>query len=110
MGTSVNPDKPAIPNNPIAWTFQTKQGARAFYTSMGHPEDFDVEPFQRLIVNAVFWCLQKPEPTWPGKLVNQGFLRKAATVRRQRSYRESAEGAKNIFQNQRRWPRLERLK
>src|SRR5665213_2267848 len=67
MGVSVNPDKESVPN-PVAWTFQTKQRARAFYTSMGHPEDFQVESFQRLVVNAVFWCLQKPEPLWPGKL------------------------------------------
>jgi len=68
MGTSVNPDHPAIPN-PVAWTFKTQWGARSFYTSMGHPEDFSVEPFQRLVVNAVFWSLDKTPPKkWPGKL------------------------------------------
>jgi type 1 glutamine amidotransferase len=68
MGTAVNPDKPAIPN-PVAWTFKTQWGARSFYTSMGHPEDFAVEPFQRLVVNAVFWSLGKNPPAkWPGKL------------------------------------------
>ena len=67
MGKSVNPDKPAEPN-PVAWTWQTKHGARAFYTSLGHPEDFSCESFQRLVVNAVFWALQRPEPAWPGKL------------------------------------------
>jgi type 1 glutamine amidotransferase len=68
MGTAVNPDRQAIPN-PVAWTFKTLWGARSFYTSMGHPEDFSVEPFQRLVVNAVFWCLGKNTPDkWPGKL------------------------------------------
>jgi len=67
MGTSVKPDHQAIPN-PIAWTFKTKWGARSFYTSMGHPEDFSVEPFQRLVVNAVFWALDKTPEKWPGKL------------------------------------------
>ncbi len=67
-GTAVNPDRTAIPN-PIAWTFKTQWGARSFYTSMGHPEDFSVEPFQRLVVNAVFWSLGKNPPAkWPGKL------------------------------------------
>lgn len=67
MGLAVNPDKPAQPN-PVAWTWQTRQGARSFYTSMGHPEDFSCEPFQRLVVNAIFWALQRPEPPWPGRL------------------------------------------
>lgn len=67
IGTSVNPDKPAIPN-PVAWTWRTKQGARSFYTSMGHPEDFQNESFQRLVVNGIFWALDRPPPRWPGKL------------------------------------------
>jgi type 1 glutamine amidotransferase len=68
MGNSVNPDKPAEPN-PVAWTWQTKQGARSFYTSMGHPEDFQSESFQRLVVNAIFWSLNRPPPApWPGRL------------------------------------------
>lgn len=67
MGTAVNPDHPAVPN-PVAWTFKTQWGGRSFYTSMGHPEDFSVEPFQHLVVNAVFWSLGKNPPAWPGKL------------------------------------------
>jgi type 1 glutamine amidotransferase len=67
VGTAINPDKPAEPN-PVAWTWKTKQGARSFYTSMGHPNDFGQEPFQRLVVNAVFWALDRPEPAWPGRL------------------------------------------
>jgi len=67
VGTAVNPDHPAEVN-PVAWTWQTQQGARSFYTSMGHPEDFGVESFQRLVVNAIFWALNRPTPPWPGKL------------------------------------------
>jgi type 1 glutamine amidotransferase len=68
MGTAVHPDKPAEPN-PVAWTWQTQQGARSFYTSLGHPEDFQSEPFQRLVVNAIFWALKRPPPAkWPGHL------------------------------------------
>jgi type 1 glutamine amidotransferase len=68
IGKAVNPDKPAI-DNPVAWTYHTEKGGRSFYTSLGHPEDFAIEPFQRLVVNAVFWSLGKPVPKkWPGKL------------------------------------------
>jgi type 1 glutamine amidotransferase len=67
MGTAVNPDKPAE-LNPVAWTWKNQWGGRAFYTSMGHPEDFSVEPFQRLVVNAIFWALKQPPPAWHGKL------------------------------------------
>src|SRR5262249_2872175 len=68
IGQSVNPDHKAVPN-PVAWTYHTKAGGRSFYTSMGHPEDFSVESFQRLVVNGIHWTLGKPVPeNWPGKL------------------------------------------
>lgn len=68
IGKSVDPDKEAI-ENPVAWTYHTEKGGRAFYTSMGHPDDFQVESFQRLVVNAVYWSLDKKVPKkWPGKL------------------------------------------
>ncbi len=68
MGKSVDPDKTAI-ENPVAWTYHTEKGGRAFYTSLGHPEDFQVEPFQRVVVNAIHWALGKnPPKKWPGLL------------------------------------------
>jgi type 1 glutamine amidotransferase len=68
MGKAVEPNKPAI-ENPVAWTYHTEKGGRSFYTSLGHPEDFQVESFQRLCVNAIHWALGKPVPKkWPGKL------------------------------------------
>ncbi len=68
MGKSVDPDKPAIVN-PVAWTYHTEKGGRSFYTSLGHPEDFQVESFQRVVVNAIHWALGKKSPKkWPGKL------------------------------------------
>ncbi len=68
MGKSVDPDKPAQ-ENPVAWTYHTEKGGRAFYTSLGHPEDFQVESVQRLTVNAIYWLLSKSPPKkWPGKL------------------------------------------
>jgi hypothetical protein len=36
---------------------------------MGHPEDFQVEAFQRLVVNGILWAVGMPVPEkWPGKL------------------------------------------
>ena len=46
---------------PVAWTNQYKQ-ARIFYTSLGHPDDFKNAPFRRMLINAVFWAMNKPIP------------------------------------------------
>jgi rhodanese-related sulfurtransferase len=48
------------PPEPVAWT-HTYKGARVFYTSLGHPKDFDNPSFRSLLVNAVFWGLGKNE-------------------------------------------------
>jgi hypothetical protein len=38
-------------------------------TTLGHPEDFDLEPFQRLVINAIHWAAGKPVPKkWAGKI------------------------------------------
>ncbi len=68
IGTAVDPDKAAI-ENPVAWTWRNKHGGRAFYTSLGHPEDFALEPFQRLVVNALHWAADRPIPSeWAGPM------------------------------------------
>jgi type 1 glutamine amidotransferase len=68
MGKAVNPDKPAV-DQPIAWTWENQYKGKVFFTTMGHPEDFSVESFQRLVVNAVHWELGLKVPqTWAGKL------------------------------------------
>ena len=46
---------------PVAWTRNYK-GARIFYTSLGHPNDFKNEQFLRMIANALFWTARR-EPT-----------------------------------------------
>ena len=46
---------------PVAWTNQYKK-SRIFYTSLGHPDDFKNTPFRRMLVNAVFWAMNKPVP------------------------------------------------
>lgn len=44
---------------PIAWTRQTADKSRIFYTSLGYPEDFNNTAFQRLFINAIYWALNK---------------------------------------------------
>jgi len=44
------------PDEPVAWT-NTYQGARVFYTTLGHPGDFQIEAFNRLLLNAIRWSL-----------------------------------------------------
>lgn len=67
MGKSVNPDKAAI-ENPVAWTGTNSFGAKIFMTTLGHPEDFQVEDFQHLIFNAICWELGKKPAKWKGKI------------------------------------------
>jgi len=69
MGHSVNPDKADAFDNPVAWTGKNSFGGNFFITTLGHPEDFDQEPFQRLVLNALHWAAGKPVPKkWKGKL------------------------------------------
>ncbi|CAN5510993.1 hypothetical protein BH23BAC1_BH23BAC1_41730 [soil metagenome] len=67
MGKAVNPDRDAI-ENPVAWTWKNEAGAKVFTTTLGHPEDFQVEEVQKLVINAIHWALDKPSPEWAGKI------------------------------------------
>jgi type 1 glutamine amidotransferase len=40
---------------PVAWARMSK-GGRVFYSSLGHPRDFEEESYLRLITNAIFWA------------------------------------------------------
>jgi len=46
---------------PVAWT-RSYRKARVFYTSLGHPDDFDQPPFCTLLVNAIYWAMGRPVP------------------------------------------------
>jgi type 1 glutamine amidotransferase/nicotinamidase-related amidase len=46
---------------PVAWTNQAGK-SRVFYTSLGHPDDFDQPGFRRLMINATFWALDRRAP------------------------------------------------
>ena len=48
---------------PVAWT-HTYKGARVFYSSLGCPDDFaSVPQFRTMLVNAIFWAMDRPTPT-----------------------------------------------
>ena len=47
------------PAEPIAWTNKTKFGGKAFYTSLGHVDDFAQADVQKLLKNAVDWLVAK---------------------------------------------------
>lgn len=46
------------PEEPVAWT-NTRDGMRLFYTCLGHPDDFAIPAFQRLLLNAIRWATGK---------------------------------------------------
>lgn len=69
MGHSIDPDKKDAIDNPVAWTGKNTYGAKFFITTLGHPKDFDLEPFQHLVINAIHWAAGKPIPKkWAGKM------------------------------------------
>jgi type 1 glutamine amidotransferase len=47
---------------PVAWTYQRPDGGRSFYTSLGHPADFEDPSFRRLLLNATYWAAGLPVP------------------------------------------------
>ncbi len=69
MGKAVNPNSPDAIDNPVAWTWQNASGGKTFMTTLGHPEDFQQEALQRMVINAVHWTLGKQVPKkWAGKI------------------------------------------
>jgi type 1 glutamine amidotransferase len=57
MGTSSGiSDRTERVPNPVAWT-RNHKGGKIFYTSLGHPADFQVTEFRTLLVNGIGWAL-----------------------------------------------------
>ena len=48
----------SLPPEPVAW-INAKGASRIFYTSLGHPGDFDRPQFRTLLRNAIFWALDR---------------------------------------------------
>ena len=42
---------------PVAWTNTSIYGGNVFYTSLGHPDDFESEDFRRMLTNGMLWAL-----------------------------------------------------
>lgn len=53
---------------PLLWTREYK-GGRVVYNALGHWDDFDVPQFRTMLVNSIFWAMDRPvpEPAKPGK-------------------------------------------
>ena len=47
------------PAETIAWVNETKYGGKAFYTSLGHVDDFTQPAMNRLLKNAILWAVDK---------------------------------------------------
>ena len=50
-----------VVEEPVAWT-HTYRGSKVFYTSLGHPSDFEQAPFRQMLVNAIFWAMDETPP------------------------------------------------
>lgn len=65
VGTSVKSERTKQPQyppvQPVAWTREYK-GARVFFTTLGHPADFEQASMRRLTVNAILWALGRDVP------------------------------------------------
>lgn len=67
-GKAVNPQRAAV-ENPVAWTGTNAFGGKIFMTTLGHPEDFRIASFQRLVINAIHDELGLKVPKkWKGKM------------------------------------------
>ena len=44
---------------PLTWT-RTHNGGRVVYTGLGHWDDFKVSQFRKLLVNSIFWAMDRP--------------------------------------------------
>jgi len=51
---------------PVAWTHVGPGGGKVFYTSLGHPYDFGVTQFRKLLRNAVYWAAGVEQQTGAG--------------------------------------------
>ncbi|MCS7167568.1 MAG: ThuA domain-containing protein [Gemmatales bacterium] len=52
--------------NPVAWTKHYGK-ARVFFTTLGHPKDFEVESVRKLLINGIYWALG-----WEEKIPSTG--------------------------------------
>jgi hypothetical protein len=51
------------PDEPVAWTFVRTDGGKSFYTSLGHPFDFQEPQFVQMLANACLQACGEPSVT-----------------------------------------------
>lgn len=66
MGRSINSNKAGQQDRyplvqPVAWT-RTYKNARVFFTTLGHPKDFEDDSVRRLVANGILWALGMEVP------------------------------------------------
>lgn len=44
---------------PIAWVRKTQNNSKIFYTSLGHPSDFETVEFTELLINGINWAINE---------------------------------------------------
>lgn len=52
----------------VAWAWQNEWGGKVFGTSFGHPADFAHAVFTRMLINSVYWAVEKPLPSADEKI------------------------------------------
>jgi putative membrane-bound dehydrogenase-like protein len=85
-------DKGQPVSYPVAWT-NTDKKSRVFYTSLGHPDDFQVPAFNRILVNAIHWALKRDVP---GRQANAGGRIASATPGGRDRYKEGLAANENV--------------
>lgn len=48
-------------SEPLTWT-RTYKDSRIIYTGLGHPDDFEEPSFRKLLINAIFWAMDRSAP------------------------------------------------
>ncbi len=46
---------------PLTW-IRTYKGGRVFFSNLGHWDDFELPQFRKLLVNGIFWAMDRPVP------------------------------------------------
>ena len=50
------------PEEVMAWAFTRKDGGKSFYVGLGHPDDFAIADFRRILSNSIYWAADLPIP------------------------------------------------
>ena len=58
---------------PVAWT-KSYKGARVFFTTLGHPKDFEESAVRRLLMNGIYWAAGRDVPAGGAFAESMGAL------------------------------------